>query len=280
MVNRRLVALLREALDAVPTSDSPLRARLLARLSLELTFSDEAEPAEPISREAVELGRRLGDAASLEGALRARWMAVWGPDGLEERAALAEELLALGRSTGDRELELAGRCRRATCALQSGEHPGAEPDVAACARLASELHIPAHRWTAATMLAMLVQLQGAFGDAEALATQARALQPDGPNAAFAYDDLIDALRWPRVASTSCARAWQEQMARAPWSAWPRLWLALTDAGDGDEGRRPRVAPGPGRRAPPATRDGLWPPASRRRPGGGPAARAGRRRPAL
>jgi hypothetical protein len=29
-------------------------------------------------------------------------MAVWGPDGLEERSALAEEMLRLARATADR----------------------------------------------------------------------------------------------------------------------------------------------------------------------------------
>jgi predicted ATPase len=133
-VNRPLVALSREALAALPVTDSPLRARLLARLSLELVFSDEAELAEPTSREAVELARRLGEAAVLGDALRARWMTVWGPDGLEERSAIAEELLRLARATGDQELELAARSRRATSSLQSGDVRGVEADIAACAR--------------------------------------------------------------------------------------------------------------------------------------------------
>ncbi|MFL6221310.1 MAG: tetratricopeptide repeat protein [Actinomycetes bacterium] len=153
-VNRRLVELLREALEALPATDGPLRARLLARLSLELTFSDETEPAGPVSREAVELARRLGDTDSLSGALRARWMTVWGPDGLEECSAIAEELLRLGRAAGDRELELAGRCRRATSSLQSGDARTVAADISACAGLAEELRMPAHQWLATTMRAM------------------------------------------------------------------------------------------------------------------------------
>jgi tetratricopeptide (TPR) repeat protein len=259
-VNRRLVGLLREALDAVPASDSSVRARLLARLSLELTFSDETELAGPISREAVELARRLGDAAALAGALRARWMAVWGPDGLEERSAVAGELLRLARATGEQDLELAGRSRRATSALQSGDIGVVEHDVVACARLAEELHMPAHRWTASTMRAMLALLRGSFGEAEALAEQARSSQPDGPNTAFAYNDLIEALRWAQGRLQELRPAWQEQLVSMPWSAWPRLWLALTDTDHGDEaaarGSLQHVASGLLGRP----RDGLWPPA--------------------
>ena len=194
-VNRRLVELLREALEALPATDPPLRARLLARLSLELTFSDETEPAGPVSREAVELARRLGDTDSLSGALRARWMTVWGPDGLEERSAIAEELLRLGRAAGDRELELAGRCRRATSSLQSGDARTVAADISACAGLAEELRMPAHQWLATTMRAMWALLRGSLEEAERLAELARSLQPDGPNTGSAYHGLLDMLRW-------------------------------------------------------------------------------------
>jgi tetratricopeptide (TPR) repeat protein len=259
-VNRRLVALLREALDALPASDSPLRARLLARLSLELTFSDESELAEPISREAVELSRRLGDVASLGSALRARWMAVWGPDGLEERSALAEETLRLARATGDRELEVAGRVRRATSSLQSGEGRVVEADIAACARLADELRMPSHQWVATTMRAMWALFQGSLDEAEALAEQARAAEPDGPNALFAYHDLLEVLRWDQGRLRELRPVWQEQMAKSPWFLWARLWTAMTDADLGGDATARRsigyVADELARRP----RDGLWPPA--------------------
>ena len=233
-VNRQLVELFREALDELPAADGPLRARLLARLSLELILWDEAGLAGSISREAVELAWRLGDAASLSGALRARWMVVWGPDGLEERSAIAEELLRLGRAAGDRELELAGRCRRVTSSLQSGDIRTAQADITACSRLAGELRMPAHQWMAATMQAMLALLQGSLAEAERLAELARSLQPDGPNTCFAYHDLLEVLRWDQDRLGELRPAWQEQMAQTPRFVWPRLWLSLTDADLGDE----------------------------------------------
>jgi tetratricopeptide (TPR) repeat protein len=238
-VNRPLVALSQEALAALPGTDSPLRARLLARLSLELIFSDEAELAEPTSREAVELARRLGEAAVLGGALRARWMTVWGPDGLEERAAIAEELLRLARATGDQELELAARSRRATSSLQSGDVQGVEADIAACARLADELHLPVHRWTVTTMRAMWALLQGCLAEAETLAGEAHSLHPDGPSTTFAHHDLIEVLRWDQGRLQELRPAWREQMARTPWFTWPRLWMSLADLdlGDGATARR-------------------------------------------
>jgi tetratricopeptide (TPR) repeat protein len=260
VVNRQLVALLREALDGLPATDSPLRARLLARLSLELTFSDETELTEPISREAVELARRLGDVASLGGALRARWMAVWGPDGLDERLALAEETLRLARATGDQELELAARSRRATSSLQAGDIQVVEADVAGCARLVEELRMPAHQWTAATMRAMLALLRGSLDQAETLAEQARSLQPEGPNALFAYNDLIEVLRWDQGRLQELFPAWQEQLAQSPRFLWPRLWLSLTDVDLGNELTARRSLQPLAAQLTRRPRDGLWLPA--------------------
>ena len=258
-VDRRLVGLLREALEGLPATDSPLRARLLARLSLELTFSEEAALADPISQEAVELARRLGDAAALGSALRARWMAVWGPDGLEERSALAEEMLRLARATGDQEMELAGRARRVTSSLQWGDFRAAEADVAACAGLADELRMPAHLWMATTMRAMWAQLQGSLDEAETLAEQARSLDPDGVNGFFAYNDLLELLRWHQGRLPELRRFWREQEAQLPRPGYSGVWVVMTDADIDEDGAR-RSLRELADELPGRPRDGLWLPA--------------------
>jgi hypothetical protein len=250
---------LREALDALPASDSPLRARLLARLSLELTFSDETELVEPISREAVELARRLGDAASLGGALRARWMAVWGPDGLEERSALAEETLRLAQATGDQEMELSGRTRRVATSLQSGDTRMVEADITACARLADELPMPFHQWTATTMRAMWALLQGSLDEAETLAEQARSLQPDGPNAFFAYNDQLEMLRWVQGRPHELRQAWRDQVAQFPRFVYARVWVSLADTEPGEAATTRSLLQFLADELPNRPRDGLWPP---------------------
>jgi hypothetical protein len=87
-------------------------------------------------------------------------MAVWGPDGLDERTALAEEILRLAQETGDREIELGGHASRVASSLESGDIRAAQADVAAHARLAEELPIAIHRWAATTMRALLALLYG------------------------------------------------------------------------------------------------------------------------
>ena len=237
IVNRQLVALLEEALEALGTEDSPLRARLLARLSLELTFSDETDRMKSLSDKAVAMARRLGDPAALRMALDTRWMAVWGPDGLEERTALADEVLRLGRETGDREMELDGHATRAATSLESGDIRTVWAEVAAHARLTEELPIAIHRWRATTMRALRALLVGAFADAERLADEALTLQPGRPNAMFTHLVQVALARWEQGELGEMRGELQAVVDRFPRAAFAGAWLALAHAelGDSDDG---------------------------------------------
>jgi tetratricopeptide (TPR) repeat protein len=257
LVDQQLLALLQEALDALSPDDSALRVRVLARLSLELTFSDEERRRESLSREALEMARRLGDVNALAIACRARWMAVWGPDGLEERSALSEEILSLARETGDREMELVGRARRITCSMEAGHMRAVENDIAAIARLAGEPRMPYHEWTAATLRAGRALLDGSFAAAEQLAEQALSLLPGQPNARQAHLNQITLVRWEQGRLGELREAWQRIVEQFPQVGFGRAWLSLADAelGRDDDARmslRSRID-----ELPDLPRHGLW-----------------------
>jgi DNA-binding NarL/FixJ family response regulator len=76
--------------------DSALRARLLAVLVTADTW-DVPDNAEPRSAEALAMAERVGDHRALREALRARQMALSGPDGVRDRLALGDRLVSLGR---------------------------------------------------------------------------------------------------------------------------------------------------------------------------------------
>ena len=88
-----IIALLEEALAALPSTDTSLRARLLGRLAMELHFSDEPERCQALARQAVALARRLGDPATLAFALNAHHWAQRGHDEVGELLAVAEEII-------------------------------------------------------------------------------------------------------------------------------------------------------------------------------------------
>ena len=260
LVNRQLVALLREALDGLGPQDSPLRARLLARLSAEFAFSDETEAMEPLSLEAVAMARRLADPAALRTAVDARWMAVWGPDGLEERTALAAEILRLAQETGDRELELEGHAHRAASSLETGDARAFQADIAAHARLTEELPMATPRWAATTMRALQALLHGSFEDAERLANEALSLEPGRPNVQFTYIDQLALLRWDQGRLGELRDQWQGVVDQFPRAEFARAWLSLADAelGRSDDARRGLRSLA--EQLPQRPRDGIWLPA--------------------
>ena len=260
LVSQQLVALLQEALDALGPQDSPLRGRLLARLSAEFTFSDETKQIESLSLEAVAMARRLADPAALRTALDARWMAVWGPDGLEERTALAEEILTQARETGNREMELDGYASRAASSLESGD-TRAWADIAAHARLVEELPMALHRWRAATMRALRALMSGSFDEAEREADEAVALQTGRRNnVMFTHRVQVALLRWEQGRLGEFRPELQEVVDRFPRATFARAWLSLADAELGDSDRARRGLRSLAERLPQQPRNGIWLPA--------------------
>ena len=260
LVNRELVALLHEALDGLGPQDSSLRARLLARLSAEFAFSDETERMESLSLEALAMARRLADPAALRTAVDARWMAVWGPDGLEERTALAAEILRLAQEVGDRELELEAHAHRAASSLESGDARAVQADIAAHARLAGELPMAVPRWAATTMRALQALLHGSFEDAERLANEALSLGPGRPNVMFTHIDQLALLRWEQGRLGELRGEWQAVVDQFPQAAFARAWLSLADAEVGHRDDAHRGLQSLAEQLPRQPRDGIWLPA--------------------
>jgi DNA-binding winged helix-turn-helix (wHTH) protein/tetratricopeptide (TPR) repeat protein len=178
-----ILDLLEEALRALGEEDSALRARVLARLAVELYFSDEPERRTDLSAQAVEMARRSGDRAALAFALNARSVAVWTPDTLAERLAVAGETMRLADEVGDRDLSLRGHMRRLGALLELGDLRTADREIAVYAQRAKALRQPSHLWFLATWKAMRACMRGDFEPAEAFAREAfeigqRAQDPD------------------------------------------------------------------------------------------------------
>jgi len=260
VVDRQLLVLLQEALDALGAGDGALQARILSRLSLELTFSEQTERRESLSRQAVEMARRLGEIAPLAGALRARWLAVWGPDGLEERSAIAEEILGLATKTGDRETELIGRARRITSSMEAGNIRAAEADMRPYDELANELRMPLHQWTAASMRAMRTLLQGSLEAAEELAERAFTLLPNRREAAYARLGQLTMIRWDQGRLGELQAAWQDIVDQLPQPGFSLGWLCLAESELGGADKAQRWLRSLVEAIEQLPRNGLWTPA--------------------
>src|SRR3989442_4141978 len=142
LVDQSRVELLEEALDGVGERESGLRARLLARLAINLYWAPEPERVLALSEEAVTLARQLGDLRQLAPVLGARWIALWRPEMAEERLAIADEIVSLGERTADRELALLGHRFRIVGFLERGDVVAADREIETWAQIAGELRQP------------------------------------------------------------------------------------------------------------------------------------------
>jgi tetratricopeptide (TPR) repeat protein len=166
------VALLREALDAVGTSDSAVRVRLLDSLVFAKYLPDPRLHSAPLSAEALAVARRLGDPRTLGSALLSRYYALTEPEHAEERMALATEAQEVGVQFGDRELVMYGRLYRLYELLAVGQVATVERELAAYTGLANELRQPFFRSRAVAVSAALALLAGRFAEAEHLVREA------------------------------------------------------------------------------------------------------------
>src|SRR5262245_6067516 len=95
------IALLERALADLDDRDSALRAQVMGKLAALLTLTAHPQTAASLARAAIEMARRVGDRGALAYVLDATPYATWGPDNLDERIALAEELMRLAGEIGD-----------------------------------------------------------------------------------------------------------------------------------------------------------------------------------
>jgi hypothetical protein len=171
-----LLPLLEEAISVLAEADSALRLRLMARLAAGplADVRNAEERREALSREAVEMAQRLDDPASLAYALDARWVAIWGPDTLEERRGIAEEVVRAATLVGDQERIWEGHSWHSATALELGDLRSVHAELDLMASLANELRQPAQLWFDIVLRATLATFEGRLADAEQLIPHAMA----------------------------------------------------------------------------------------------------------
>ena len=148
-----------------------LRSRLQARLAVELYYAPDRTRSETLSAEAVATARAAGDHRALTSALNARHVALWRPDRVEERLAVAGEMIAAG--AGERHAELQARNWRVTDLFELGDMPACREEMGRHARLADELRLPAFQWYAPLWAAVLATHAGRYEEGERLCDEAR-----------------------------------------------------------------------------------------------------------
>jgi hypothetical protein len=253
------VGLLEEALAALSEDDSPLRARLLARLAVEMYSSNEVERRLAVSAEAVEMSRRLDDAEALVTALHARHWALGAPEMVRERLENTEEMLAMAADTGNQELAFLAHNSRFHCFLELCDGPGIDAEIEAIVELADRIHQPFYRWHGVCLQVIRAALDGRFEDAERLAQRAldipRLRHSEYTAYVYEYAQMV-AIRW---AQGRLDEYWPEIADHGERFLWiPRWRDALAAAERGDHSAAAlEIARHAGRDLADIQRDGFW-----------------------
>ncbi len=164
----RVVALIRDALEAVGTADSAERARLLVRHSMVLRGRLSWDEQDALTQEAVDTAERVGDPTTLAHALQCRRQSVWRPEGVDDDIATCHQMVQLADSAGDWEHSTEARLSRSHAYLISGNVDAARADLDEATRLASDRHVPSVLWHIAVHQIELALLEGRFTDTESL----------------------------------------------------------------------------------------------------------------
>jgi len=239
-VDGERVATFQDALAAIDPGDSPLRARLLARLAVELVYSGDAPAVRRLSDEALAMARRLGDVPTLAQVLVPRYNTIRGdPATLPERLANTAELLAVAHRLADPALHCEAHGWRAVAAMEAADAEEAATSLEEFDRSAAAVHQPTMLWYATYMRAGRAMFDGRLDDAERLATDAFHLgqaagQPDA-------DLFLSVQRLHLAFERGSLGRWERPLrialARDPDSWWfLRSWQALCALERDDHGK--------------------------------------------
>jgi DNA-binding SARP family transcriptional activator len=244
-VDRTRVALLDEALAGLGPDDVELRARVQARLALELAYDEDPRRRDELSTSALTSARSLGPARTLAAALGARHVVLWGPDHTGERLELASEMLALALRAEDPTLELQARTWRLIDLEELGDGRAVAAELEAYASTAARVPLSAFAWYVPAWRSTRAYLQGRIDEARELQRHAVTLgrRARDPNVQFVERlQFIVSLADERPEEIDLL--WQVDRVRRSPAGWAyralRTW-ALAAAGQEHEARRELAA---------------------------------------
>jgi tetratricopeptide (TPR) repeat protein len=119
------------------------------------------------------MARRLGDVSTLAYTLDGQYAAIYGPENAEERLLIAEELIRVAETIGEKERAMDGHVYRLWPLLEVGNMPAVFRELEKAAQLAGELRQPTQGWIVNVTESTLALFEGRWQDAQRLILEAR-----------------------------------------------------------------------------------------------------------
>jgi tetratricopeptide (TPR) repeat protein len=144
-----------------------------------------AEHRNTLSVTALEMAQRIGDPRTLALTLLARHFVLWGLGSVEERLALATEVIRLAQAAGDVGTTLEGRSWRILALFEQGDITAMDREIDHYTRQSAKLRLPRNQWYLTLVRSARAFLVGQFVEGEQLATQAASVQGEASDQANA-----------------------------------------------------------------------------------------------
>ena len=146
-----------------------LRVRLLTRLACAWRSDPKRrDDSAALSREAIDIARRLGEPATLSYALAGRFWATWWPENPEERQQIEREMMVIAQAVGDGERIIEAHLMRFMSLIELGQMTDARQESVTLSRAVEELRQPAQMWLEPVNRSVLALIEGDYGLAETL----------------------------------------------------------------------------------------------------------------
>lgn len=168
----RLIRWCDEALTHLGGEPGPLVARLQARRAEAELYSGQEEAAERSSGEALQRAMAEADAEAVVAGLRARQLALSGPEHRTERADLAQQMMAAGQLLRRPDVERWGRCWRLDTHWEAGDLAAVGVELDELADTVDRVGGPLPRWHLTISRGALAAARGRYDDGLVLARQA------------------------------------------------------------------------------------------------------------
>jgi tetratricopeptide (TPR) repeat protein len=160
-------AVLRQALDALPDCDDR-RVWLQALLAKTLSYASDPRERVRLARDALLRARRFEDPGLRLEALTRCHEALLGPAHLQERVAIAAELMQLAHQQGAADALLRAFSAQIETCLELGDVESIDAAVASMEVLAERVRDPFHRWHCKVVRGMRAYIAGDLPLAERL----------------------------------------------------------------------------------------------------------------
>ena len=141
------------------------------------------------------MARRVKDPAAIVSALYGRHLILDATPNVQERLAVATEILGIAERGGNSEMELQVRYLRILDLMELAKMDAVDEEIESFARLAEKLRQPRYLWLTPYFRSSRALTEGRFEECEQLARQAIAIgqRAQDPTAPLLYETIINVL---------------------------------------------------------------------------------------